>query len=145
MKKILRYLFFAVAALMLAACQKPDEEPLHTDNTIHEIMMYSTSTPEELDGRPTPQPVSGIINQETGEIKFPVSRDYRPRKTPEGKTIVFYDFTRVKLRASVGYDVEITPPLTGIHDISEGMDVEVLAVQTGEVKHYSIRAYFLRD
>ena len=129
----------------LAACQKPDQEPLHEDNTIHEIMMFSTSTPEQLDGRPSPQPVPGIINQETGEIKFPVSRDYRPRTTPEGKRLVFFDFTRVKLRASVGYDVQITPSLLGIKDISEGFEIDVTAVQTGKSKHYTLRAYFTRD
>ncbi len=145
MKKIFEYLTVAVVALMTLGCQKPDKEPLHDDNTIREIQMYSTSTPEELDGLPLPQPVSGIINQETGEIRFPIPSQYRPRTNSEGKRIIQFDPTRVKLRANVGYDVEITPSLFGIHDLSGNFEVEVLAKQTGEKKHYTLHAYFQRD
>ena len=107
--------------------------------------MYSTSSPEELDGLPLPQPVTGVINQETGEIKFPIPSDLRPRTNSEGKRIVQFDPSRVKLRASVGYDVRITPSLSGIHDLSGNFEVDVLAVQTGKSKHYTMHAYFARD
>lgn len=127
-----------------AACQA-DQEPLHEDNTIHEIMMISTSTPEQLDGRPLPQPVLGRIDQEAGTIEFAVPKKYRTRTTPEGKKLVFFDLTRVKLRATVGYDVRITPSLFGIKDLSEKFEFEVLATQTGKARHYSARANFSRQ
>ena len=132
-------------ALTAISCQKADQEPVHDDNTIHEIMMYSTSTPEELDGLPSPQPVSGVINQETGEIMFPIPGEYRPRTNSEGKKIIQFDPKRVKLRASVGYDVRITPVLTGIHDLSGHFEIDVVAVQTGQSKHYVLHAYFSRN
>ncbi len=147
MKKIFKCFFLAVIASLALGCQKPDQEPIHTDNLIREILMYSTSTPEELDGLPLPQPVRGVINQETGQIRFPIPKDLRPRTNSEGKRVVQIDPSKVKLRATVGYDVKITPSLTGIHDLSEQdkFSVDVLAVQTGEIKHYTMYAYFSRN
>lgn len=145
MKKFMIYLMIAVAVLIANGCQKAEKEPVHVDNTIREIMMYSTSTAEELDGLPTPQPVSGVINQETGEINFPIPSEYRPRVNSEGKKVIQFDPKRIKLRANVGYDVRITPALTGIHDLSGQFEIDVLAVQTGKTKHYSLHAYFKRD
>lgn len=115
--------------LMLAgACQKPDKEFLHDDNTISSILLLpAVSTVSTT--------ISGDINQETGEILFAIPKNLRSS----------IDITNVKVRATVGYDVVITPSLSGIKDLSEAYPITVTATQTGESKDYTLRAYYSRD
>lgn len=112
-------------------CAKPDSEFLHTDNTISSIIMYPES------GR-SDRAVNGVINQETGEISFPIPKVFRND----------YDPTRVKVKATIGYDVKITPSLLGIQDldnVGKGLEVTVTATMTGESRTYVLKAYYSRN
>lgn len=82
--------------------------------------------------------VNGVINQETGEIQFAIPKVYRND----------YDPTRVKVKATVGYDVKITPSLMGIKDLDNGgngMEIKATATMTGETKTYILKAYYSRN
>lgn len=131
MKNIFK-IFAAVSVLFsLYGCAKPESEFLHSDNTISSIIMY----PEN--GR-SDRAVSGVIDQETGEISFPIPKVFRND----------YDPTRVKVKATVGYDVKITPSLLGIKDLDnggDGLEIAVTATMTGESKTYVLKAYYSRN
>lgn len=82
--------------------------------------------------------VKGIIDQETGEISFPIPKTMRND----------YDPSRVKLKATVGYDVRITPSLLGIKDLDNdgnGLKITVTATMTGESRDYILKAYYSRN
>ena len=55
-----------------------------------------------------------------------------------------FDITKLKVRATVGYDVKITPSLSGIKDLSDPYEISVEATQTGEVSTYILQAYYER-
>lgn len=131
MKHIYRIIVVLGALAALFGCAKPDSEFLHTDNTISSIIMYPES------GR-SDRAVNGVINQETGEISFPIPKVFRND----------YDPTRVKVKATVGYDAKITPSLLGIKDLDNGgngLEVTVTATMTGESKTYVLKAYYSRN
>lgn len=110
------------------SCQKPDSEFLHSDNTISSVLLLpAVSTVSTT--------ISGEINQETGEILFAIPKNLRSS----------IDITKVKVRATVSYDVVITPSLSGIKDLSEEYPITVTATQTGESKNYTLRAYYSRN
>ena len=114
---------------MLAfSCQKPDSEFLHSDNTISSILLL----PAESTVSTT---ITGDINQETGEILFAIPKNLRSS----------IDITKVKVRATVGYDVVTTPSLSGIKNLEEAYPITVTATQTGESKAYTLRAYYSRN
>lgn len=95
--KLFRYLIPAcIAALVMGACAKPDEEFVHDDPTISAIYI----SPAFSD---VPATVSGQIDQQTGKILFPISKSLQS----------YFDIRQVKVRANVGYDVRITPLALG--------------------------------
>jgi len=129
MKTIFRFFILCAVLAFCSACAEPEKEFLHTDNTISSIIMY----PE--DGR-SDRAVKGIIDQETGEILFPIPKLMRND----------YDPSRVKVKATVGYDVKITPSLLGIKNLdNEGLEILVTATMTGESKKYVLKAYYSRN
>ena len=125
MKKIFAILCVAVVSMLTFSCQKPDQEFLHSDNTISSILLLPTVSTT----------ITGEINQETGEILFSIPKNLRSS----------IDITSVKVRATVGYDVVITPSLSGIKDLSEEYPITVTATQTGESKNYTLRAFYSRN
>ena len=128
MKKIFAILCVAVVSMLTFSCQKPDQEFLHSDNTISSILLLpAVSTVSTT--------ITGEINQETGEILFSIPKNLRSS----------IDITSVKVRATVGYDVVITPSLFGIKDLSEEYPITVTATQTGESKNYTLRAFYSRN
>ncbi|MBR2856290.1 MAG: hypothetical protein IKB85_02530 [Bacteroidales bacterium] len=128
MKKIFAILVIAAASMVTFSCQKPDSEFLHSDNTISSVLLLpAVSTVSTT--------ISGEINQETGEILFAIPKNLRSS----------IDITKVKVRATVSYDVVITPSLSGIKDLSEEYPITVTATQTGESKNYTLRAYYSRN
>lgn len=114
--------------MLTFSCQKPDSEFLHADNTISSILLL----PAESTVSTT---ITGTINQETGEILFAIPKNLRSS----------IDITKVKVRATVGYDVVITPSLSGIKNLEEAYPITVTATQTGESKDYTLRAYYSRN
>lgn len=128
MKKIFAILVIAAASMVTFSCQKPDSEFLHSDNSISSVLLLpAVSTVSTT--------ISGEINQETGEILFAIPKNLRSS----------IDITKVKVRATVSYDVVITPSLSGIKDLSEEYPITVTATQTGESKNYTLRAYYSRN
>lgn len=81
--------------------------------------------------------VTGDINQETGEIWFNIPR----------KDMKEWDLSKVKVSATVHYDVEIYPSLFGIKDLTaeDGYKITVKATQTGRTKDYVLFAKILRN
>ena len=128
MKKIFTILIAASMSMLAVSCLKADEEFLHDDNTISSILLL----PAESTVSTT---ISGEINQETGEILFSIPKNLRSS----------IDITKVKVRATVSYDVVITPSLSGIKDLSEAYPITVTATQTGNSKAYTLRAFYSRN
>ena len=127
-KLIFAILIAAAVSMLTFSCQKPDSEFLHADNTISSILLL----PAESTVSTT---ITGTINQETGEILFAIPKNLRSS----------IDITKVKVRATVGYDVVITPSLSGIKNLEEAYPITVTATQTGESKDYTLRAYYSRN
>lgn len=130
MKKILKYFFVTAAVLIAASCAKPEEEFLHTDNTITDIWI----TPVD-DATRT---IYGTIDDtvDPAVILFEIPRASRP---------FFPSLSELKVRAIVGYDAIITPSLLGIKDLSSDFSITVTATQTGESKEYILRARYLSN
>lgn len=127
--KLMKYLLSAAAIMILAgSCAKADPEYDHTDNTISAI--YIAPAFASISAT-----VSGKINQETGEILFPIGK----------RLASSFDLTKIKVRANVPYDVQITPSLSGIKDLSEPYTITVTATQTGVSKKYTLQAYYSSD
>lgn len=128
MKKIFAILCAAVVCLLTSGCQKADEEFIHDNVQISSVLLLpAVSTISTT--------INGEINQETGEILFAIPKNLRSS----------IDITSVKVRATVGYDVVITPSLSGIKDLSEEYPITVTATQTGNSKNYTLRAYYSRN
>lgn len=122
--KPINYLAAAFAALfLLGSCAKPDAEYVHPDPTIKAIYISPAFSS-------VPATVAGEINQETGKILFPI------RKSLQSS----FDRKQVKVRANVGYDVTITPSLSGIKNLEDEYTITVTS-QTGATKTYTLRAY----
>ena len=114
--------------LLMGSCAKPSEEYIH-DNceiTAIEIANYN---------QPINYTIPGKINQETGEIVFPI-----PKNRKE-----YFDLTKLYVRANVPFDAIISPSLTGLKDLSEVRKVTVTATMTGKKKEYTLLAYYSRD
>lgn len=114
-----------LAASMLASCAKPDAEFVHDDATISAIVIRPATGTSSLS-------VSGVIDNETGEIVFTVPKEKRRE----------IDISYVKVRANVGYDAYVTPVLTGIKDLSSPMKITVTAKMTGTSKDYTLYAQY---
>lgn len=125
-----KYSIFIMAFVLLlaGACQKADSEFLHTDNTITSISISPVTSPITTS-------IQGDINQETGEIDFAI-----PKRVAD-----YYDLTSLRVKANVGYDVEITPSLSGAKDLSGYYEITVTATMTGESKKYTLHARYSRE
>ena len=139
MKKVLLILASAIA-LSISSCAVPDEDFVHDDATIHAI--YLCTTMKDATGKELSVSFPGVINQDTGEISFLVTKDKRRQ----------IDLMAVKLRANLAYDAyikvtreagqDVDRTLYGIHDISAGMDLTVTAKMTGRTKDYHLKAQY---
>lgn len=128
MKKIFAIFCTAVVLLLASGCQKADKEFLHDNVQISSVLLLPAISTISTT-------INGEINQETGEILFAIPKNLRSS----------IDITSVKVRATVGYDVVITPSLSGIKDLSEAYPITVTATQTGNSKNYTLRAYYSRN
>ena len=124
------------AALLITGCKKPVFTYVHNDVTITSITVTNLGAPDVPDfpGKPLFASVTGQINQETGEILFPIPRADADK----------FDLKRIKAYASIRLDAKFDPPLTGIHDFSEDFPVRVYSLQTGDYKDYVLKVYFSR-
>ncbi|MBP5572284.1 MAG: hypothetical protein J6X39_06410 [Bacteroidales bacterium] len=124
------------AALLITGCKKPVFTYVHNDVTITSITVTNLGAPDVPDfpGKPLFASVTGQINQETGEILFPIPRADADK----------FDLKRMKAYASIRLDAKFDPPLTGIHDFSEDFPVRVYSLQTGDYKDYVLKVYFSR-
>lgn len=134
MKKYILRLFAIVFCLPLVLnCAKPGEEYLHEDNSISSIFIIPASSTVSATINGVIAPVPGKDDAYT--IDFPI-----PRKLKSS-----FDLTKLKVKATVGYDVKITPSLSGIKDLSEPYEISVEATQTGKVRKYTLQAYYERN
>lgn len=134
MKKYVLRLFAIVFCLPLVLnCAKPGEEYLHEDNSISSIFIVPASSTVSATINGVIAPVPGKDDAYT--IDFPI-----PRKLKSS-----FDLTKLKVKATVGYDVKITPSLSGIKDLSEPYEISVEATQTGKVRKYTLQAYYERN
>lgn len=127
MKVILKLSAIVLALVSVLSCAKPGEEFLHTDNTITTIWITPPDNATRI--------IYGDINEETGDITFEISRADR----------LYFDSKQLKVRATVGYDVMITPSLLGIKDLSKGMTITVTAQMTGESREYNLKVVYLNN
>ena len=133
MKKIIVSALAAIVTLLaVSGCAKPGEEFVHDNYTITSI--YAV-TP--LDST-VPQ-ISGIIDQETGDIVFEVPKKYRKFWLDDNGPVP------VHVIATVGYDAVVNPPLTRLQTLSESdpLDITVTATMTGNSKTYHLYIKFL--
>lgn len=133
MKNRIKILLAAVlCTLFVAGCAKPGEEYIHSDNSIRSISI----TPATGTSSATITGVITAVDEEKGlyQVEFPI-----PRKLKST-----FDITKLKVRATVGYDVKITPSLSGIKDLSDPYKISVEATQTGAVRKYTLQAYYER-
>lgn len=126
MKKIL--LISLILPLLICGCSKVGIEHLHDNCEISSIDITNF-------GFPISHTVPGKINQETGEILFPIPKELKKQ----------FDLTKLKVRANVAYDAIISPSLTGLKNLYEANNITVTARMTGKSKNYTIRAYYSRD
>lgn len=130
--KTVKY-FSALAILALAmfaanSCAKPDQEAIHSDNTIQSIRISRISG----QGGESIGAISGVINQETGEIYFMI-----PSRAMVAWTQATENFTKVKVDATVGLDVFISPSLSGLKDLNSPLNLTVTS-GTGVSRTYTL-------
>ena len=135
MKKTI-FAFTMFAALLVAGCKKPVYTYIHNDVTITSITVTNMGAPDVPDfpGKPLFASVAGQINQETGEILFPIPRAEADK----------FDLHRMKAYASIPLDARIEPPLAGIHDFEKDYPIKVISMQTGNSREYVLKVYFSR-
>ncbi len=136
MKKTTIFAITLLAALLVAGCKKPVYTYIHNDVNITSITVTNLGAPDVPDfpGKPLFASVAGQINQETGEILFPIPRADADK----------FDIHRMKAYASIRLDAKFDPPLTGIHDFSEDFPIRVYSLQTGDYKDYVLKVFFSR-
>ena len=124
----------------MESCAIPDKDFVHDDATIRAI--YLCTTQKDATGKELSVSFPGVINQDTGEITFLVTKDKRRQ----------IDLLAVKLRANIPYDayisitkeggVAVDRTLYGIHNITEGINLTVTAKMTGRTKDYCLTANY---
>lgn len=138
MKRIFSIIAIAALALGANSCAKPDADFVHDDASISAI--YICTTQKDVTGKEKPISFAGVIDQDSGNIVFTVSKDKR-------KDI---DLDAVKIRANIGFDAyvkvtreggkDVDRTLYGIHDITDVIDLTVTAKMTGTTKDYHLSA-----
>ena len=125
MVKPLHLLGLLAAVLCLASCVEADPEFVHTDNRISALYCVSAQSVN--------QSVAGVIyeNEENGYGQILVTVPSAQKK--------FIDITHCKLRAEIGLDAFVVPPLTGYQDISgDGIIVTVVQKSNRTTRSYRI-------
>ena len=143
MKRTFTIIALAALALGSWSCAVPDDEFVHDDATISAIKICTTK--KDSSGETIKYEALGVIDQEAGTIKFTIPKENRRE----------IDLDAVKFRANVGLDayVKVTKELSkpvdrtlyGIHDVTEGIEVTVLAKMTGRTKDYYITAKYAKE
>ena len=129
MVKTKSILLCLAAALCLSSCVEADPEFVHTDNRISTLYCVSACSSN--------QSVSGVIyeNEEEGYGQILVTVPAAQKK--------FIDITHGKLRAEIGLDAFMVPPLTGYQDISgDGIIVTVVQKSNRTTRSYRIRGSY---
>ena len=133
MKKFTQCIFVLVAALCAFSCAVPDDEFEHDECAIRAIYVSppGNSTAPQVTGKITVDPSTG-----DGSVIFAIPRDYPARYgyRPDDLTV----------RATLTYDVFITPGLEGRKDLSredKPYTVTVSNRTTGEKHKYTLFAY----
>lgn len=114
----------ALAAMAVTSCAEAEDEFHHTDSSINSIEIRAADGGSEI---------KGVIDETTGEIFFPIPKQLREK----------YDVTRLMVRASVEYDTFIYPPLTGLKDLSDPIEISVTAGDKG-TRTYTLWAFYTR-
>lgn len=130
MVTIMRHLLILLASLglLLQGCQKPDPEFVHDDPTVTAFYISPVNAVIATT-------IQGVIDESTGKVTFPIPK----------KLASYYDPAKLKVRANIGFDIEISPSLMGIHDLSKEQTFTSRATQTGTSKVYTLFAYYSRD
>ena len=126
MKRI-AFIFVALAVVPVSGCKKPVFTYEHDNVDITSITVTNL-------GEPVFASISGQINQETGEILFPIPRADADK----------FDINHMKAYASIPLDARIEPPLAGIHDFEKDYPIKVISMQTGNSREYVLKVYFSR-
>ena len=135
-----KYILILMAALMTVTCSKPQypsffvpgsDDFTHDNVEISSMIMYST-------GKAIQSTLEATIDHEAGTVKFIVPRANRDK----------FDLTKVKLSATIFYDAEITPSLSGkIWDVTSDdsgnpkIKLTVRSTITGKTKEYTVNGY----
>lgn len=116
-----------LAIFVMASCAKADPEFTHTNSAILSI---------EIQPAGGGAGISGVIDETTGEIFFPVPKQSREK----------YDITNLMVRASLQYDAFIYPSLSGLKDLSDPdkrFEITVTAGDKGS-RTYTLWAFYMR-
>jgi hypothetical protein len=124
--KAFKYIFALSALLVAVSCVKPGAEAIHDDNTIQSIRIYK-GTDLPTGGNHNGVAIAGDIDPESNEIYFTIPR--------RDILLGTWDRTKIKIEATVGYDVMITPSLVGIHDMTTPMTITATS-GTGKKRSY---------
>jgi hypothetical protein len=126
--KTIKILWAAALGILVAvSCAKPDEEIVHRDSKIINIEIRP-------DGGGTP--ISGIIDEVTNEIFFPI-----PKMVKDN-----YDITKLMVRAEIPFDAYIYPSLSGDKDLSDPDNRFTITVMAGDGswRKYTLWAFYER-
>lgn len=116
----------------LVSCAKPDSEFDHNECAIRAIYVSppGNSSAPQVEGQIT------LDASGNGSVVFAIPRDYPSRYG--------YDPTSLSVRATVTYDVFISPGLSGRKDLSSETNPYTVTVSngtTGESRKYTLFAY----
>lgn len=132
-KKFTLGIYLFAAALFAVSCAKPDAEFEHNECAIRSIYITppGNASAPQVNGKITVDPSTG-----DGAVVFAIPRDYPSRYgySPDNLTV----------RATLTYDVFITPGLEGRKDLSSETKPYTVTVSnrtTGESHKYTLFAY----
>ena len=133
MKQFTLYIVMLAAALCVASCAVPDDEFEHNECAIRSIYVSppGNASAPQVAGQITIDPNTG-----DGSVVFAIPRDYPSRYG--------YSPDNLIVRATVTYDVFITPGLEGRKDLSNESKPYTVTVSnrtTGESHKYTLFAY----
>ena len=133
MKRFTSYIAILAAALCAFSCAVPDDEFDHNECAIRSIYVTppGNASAPQVNGQITIDAATG-----DGTVVFAIPRDYPARYG--------YDPTSLSVRATVTYDVFISPGLEGRKDLSSETKPYTVTVSnrtTGESHKYTLFAY----
>jgi hypothetical protein len=146
MKKIYKIAFglFSVflAAFLLQGCSSPDDEFVHSTNTISQLICTASHGSSEFRGNiyeynANKEMVTGDFTQEEVEGGYGLITFVIPASLKDD-----IDLTSVYLTATLTYDEFITPTLSGKHDISGDGIIITVKSGTGTTREYRVRGYY---